>query len=57
MRAETLNSSFAPPPLSLFPALHLRRQCTCDEDYEYDQQYGPCGQYVVGHSHWPGRQM
>ncbi|CAM9233744.1 unnamed protein product [Ectocarpus sp. 13 AM-2016] len=32
-------------------------QCTCDEDYEYDQEYGPCGQYVVDHSHWTGRQM
>eukprot|EP00904_Undaria_pinnatifida_P009613 jgi/Undpi1/5782/HiC_scaffold_2.g01056.m1 len=32
-------------------------QCTCDEGYGYDQDYGPCGQYVFNHSQWPGRQM
>lgn len=43
------------PSRSFFRAIY--DQCTCDEDYEYDQEYGPCGQYVVDHSHWTGRQM
>ncbi|CAM9185045.1 unnamed protein product [Discosporangium mesarthrocarpum] len=34
----------------------LTGECDCDEDYEYDQEYGPCGQYAFTASHWPGRQ-
>lgn len=54
LKIPTYSCTSRPLPMGIYLG---DTKCTCDEDYNYDKDYGPCGQYIIDHSHWMGRQM